>query len=282
LVICHKCTWGLTPEQHDNLEAIGARYEALMDQLMRSDLPPLDQHKQCCELNGRLAAWEQDLMARNLIQEGCKLPVMRMIRAPVSRDAPQWGFTKETWTAAPSPSSGSTGAEHSAAAASSGDAADDGSAAPAEGKKKPNKKSPAKTLQYFEKWTPEEWEAYWADKGTTPRDEWNDNVWYEVLYADDGKDSMTKYDEPAHGQLLDSYFSGAYRCDIEVQVSQEGRYHGKTHMYAVFWVNGREGLQFSKVSQGARNRKVVITATPKTASGPTAAASSGGWSAGAW
>ena len=137
-------------------------------------------------------------------------------------------------------------------------------------------------MQYFEKWTPEEWEAYWADKGTTPRDEWNDNVWYEVLYADDGKDSMTKYDEPAHGQLLDSYFSGAYRCDIEVQVSQEGRYHGKTHMYAVFWVNGREGLQFSKVSQGARNRKVVITATPKTASGPTAAASSGGWSAGAW
>ena len=68
LVICHKCTWGLTPEQHDNLEAIGAGYDALMDQLMRSDLPPLDQRKQCYELNGRLTAWEQDLMARNLIQ----------------------------------------------------------------------------------------------------------------------------------------------------------------------------------------------------------------------
>ena len=283
LVICPKCAWGLAFNEHDDLEAIGRAYEAHMETLLQRDLPELEKHKQCYAMNGSMTMWEQDLLARGLIGEGTKLPMLRMIRAPVASDAPQWGFTRETWPAAPSHATASAEAERAAAAASSGDAADGGTSETTTGKKRNNKKGPAKNLQFFEKWTDEEWAKYWSDKSTTARTEWDDNTWFEVQYDAD-EESMRKYDEPAHRMLLESYFGGRYRCDIEVQVPS-GPNQGKKHQYVVFWVNGQEGVQFSKVMSMAKARKVAIVTTPKSAyeSSETAAASSAGaWSSRPW
>ena len=248
----------MPPAQHKDHVFIHSTYEKKMKTL--EEEPMLTAAVKCEQsqlLNWQLMSIERALFDAGDIKENDPLGPLTYLRSGASA-AGAWGMISLPAPPPGCPANGRSaggGAAGSAAAAASDDADGDD---PSDGaKKKPRKKKqPKPTLELFQNYTEEEWEAW--SKGAEPKWQWSRDYSYEVwVDTDEGK---KKYPELVIWELLEAYWRGDRCVEINVKLDA-GRHKDHEHKYVVYWIGGETGLQFNKLVKDAAVRGVTIIKT---------------------